>query len=374
MFLQILTKLHTWFKFIRQKASPPCIIIRLSLQSSDFSCSVSQVANNNWETCDVCCCEFCKLAVCCWWCESSNWFEGVFGCCCCCKNSCFWYPWNVVMVDDSCCNGGSDGKEIGCFFDVCNNIAGGGACCICCICGSRTPNFWSCCTSASLDHCCCCLLPCPPPSFPIITAPVGMEVCYQSHQVRVNGSPMKQKEMEREREREMGSTSAQPQRLPSSCADGQPEKQSKGWRICCCNAAATAGEQLLLLLPPWLSQSQLWHSVTFSTVHRNAAGRRLQASQRRVLWWRRESAFAPCTWRSHNKHRRAESALQYTVARLSPQKSQAEEPASIIFFFSRSTTHSQKHTYLHPSQLLPSPPPPPPFPSSPYSLNSRLSH
>jgi len=43
---------------------------------------------------------------------------------------------------------------------------------------------------------------------------------------------MKQKEMERERERErereMGSTSAQPQRLPSSCADGQPEKQSKG--------------------------------------------------------------------------------------------------------------------------------------------------
>jgi hypothetical protein len=45
------------------------------------------------------------------------------------------------------------------------------------------------------------LLPCPPPSFPIITAPVGMEVCYQSHQVRVNGSPMKQKEMERERER-----------------------------------------------------------------------------------------------------------------------------------------------------------------------------
>ncbi len=155
----------TWQELECQRASPPCM--RPSLQTSVFSCSVSATANI-WESKDR---EFCRFAACCcccwWWFECGCWFVHAFGCCSC---SCIWDTHDALVKGSD----GEDCKELGGFFDKCNDSDIGTSCI--CTCGSRTCSLWSCCTTASLD---CCLLTCPPPpSFPIITGPVvGTGLC-----------------------------------------------------------------------------------------------------------------------------------------------------------------------------------------------------
>jgi len=60
----------------------------------------------------------------------------------------------------------------------------------------------------------------------------------------------------------------------------------------------------------WPFQSQFWQSEAFSARQRTIAGCEAHRSHKRVLVWRRESALAECTLRSHDKHKDAASDRQ----------------------------------------------------------------